>query len=533
MSTTSNHNLDSNRNLTFFVDSTQIRGFDAAPDDNATDRDIKPGTQRSLGIQAHDLLPGEYHATLRFLGTNSAEDDSQKFNLVVIVRDSWVIAVLVLLAALLFSFVANKLLKSKQAQAKLQQSIRDATPAWLATEDPVLPVVWVQATLRQIQDLAKRFWLTGQSVLSARLDQAQKMLHILSDVRQLRKDIQSAKIPRFMLTHVRELLGRIIAQIGPDSLDDAKTAQIDGQLDSLRAWADPLRRNDSCWSDVLAIGTALLAEVDEAAVPQAGRDTFTTLRDKVKAALAAGAPAGPDQVKQLEQLDMNVAKLRILWDRRASSDFGVLVALLQQGASSESFLQTADVLAWQWIKQTGLTIVFAEQNSPDPIQSFTLLNFYVTSQDSAMNKSFFFHHMLSFEWEFLLVTTGLRRKRRTLTLTPRTLGPRIVQYMPRNGVLRVSVTVKHKENGSVTAEAGPMEIKNSSNFGYFTGLERIEIYSTLLAAFIAIVTGLGTFYFKNTAWGSFQDYLTLFIWGAGVDQGKDFLQNLQSPSTSQ
>jgi hypothetical protein len=68
MSTTSNHNLDSNRNLTFFVDSREVPGFDAAPDDNATDRDIKPGTQRSLGIQAHDLLPGEYHATTAVSG---------------------------------------------------------------------------------------------------------------------------------------------------------------------------------------------------------------------------------------------------------------------------------------------------------------------------------------------------------------------------------------------------------------------------------------------------------------------------------
>jgi hypothetical protein len=531
LSTTSNHNLDTGQNLTFFLDSKESPRFDSTPDPNDASRELAAGGQKSIGIGAHDLLPGEYHATLRFFGSNSIDDDSQKFNLVVIVRDSWVMALLVLILALLLSFAANKLIKSKQAQLELEKRIRDMTPVWLSSEEPVLPVVWIQAALRQVEDLAGRFWLTGQSVLTARLDQTQKIIRIWTNVRELRNKIGDAQIPRFMETHVRALLNKIIGQIGPDSTDEAKTAQIQTQLDNLLAWTDTQKVNDCYWKDVFAIGTALLAEIDVQAVPEASRTVFTGLRDDVKKTLDAGQPQGADAVKILGQLDMDLAKLKILWIRRSSTeDFNKLASLLHS-TSNEVFLQTSDDLSWKFIKSTGLEIVMPDVNGPDPTQTFTPINAHIKTKDPGMDESFFFHHKLSFNWQFLLAER--KSGRRILRLTPETVGPRIMQYMPKPGTLTVSVSVRQK---SAPAEkpmqpaADPIEVRKSGDFGYFTGLERMEIYSTLVAAVIAIISGLGTFYFKNAAWGSFQDYLTLFVWGAGIDQSKNFLQNLQGLS---
>jgi hypothetical protein len=58
------------------------------------------------------------------------------------------------------------------------------------------------------------------------------------------------------------------------------------------------------------------------------------------------------------------------------------------------------------------------------------------------------------------------------------------------------------------------------------------VISFILAAIVAIVTGLSTFYFKNPVFGSLQDYLSLFLWGTAVDQTKNALQILQSYSAS-
>jgi len=80
-------------------------------------------------------------------------------------------------------------------------------------------------------------------------------------------------------------------------------------------------------------------------------------------------------------------------------------------------------------------------------------------------------------------------------------------------------------------ELGPshkdLVIHDSSAFGFFQAFEKVEVASWLIAAAVAIVTGLATFYYKGPTFGSFQDYLTLFLWGVGVDQGKNFLQSLQ------
>jgi len=60
--------------------------------------------------------------------------------------------------------------------------------------------------------------------------------------------------------------------------------------------------------------------------------------------------------------------------------------------------------------------------------------------------------------------------------------------------------------------------------------ERSTVTSWALAALVALATGLSTLYFKGTSWGSFQDYVTMFLWGVGVDQGLAFTR-LGAPFT--
>jgi len=99
------------------------------------------------------------------------------------------------------------------------------------------------------------------------------------------------------------------------------------------------------------------------------------------------------------------------------------------------------------------------------------------------------------------------------------------------------VKIRNDTADSVTLEdvnsvGTALQIAKSSDFGTLSGLAKIEKISWLLASIVAIVTGLSTFYFKGGSFGSFQDYLTLFLWGAGVDQGKNFLQAMQNYSPS-
>ena len=152
-----------------------------------------------------------------------------------------------------------------------------------------------------------------------------------------------------------------------------------------------------------------------------------------------------------------------------------------------------------------------------------------------------FRNKVEFQWTFELTPTkelfericlglGLVRDPKTITLSPRSLGPSLAQYFPRPGRLRVSVKLVYGREFKDVAQTDGPTIQSSSDFTAYKILAGAEIWSWMLGAMVAIGTGLSTYYFKGTAWGSFNDYLTMFLWGMGIDQGKSFLQALQAPT---
>lgn len=87
------------------------------------------------------------------------------------------------------------------------------------------------------------------------------------------------------------------------------------------------------------------------------------------------------------------------------------------------------------------------------------------------------------------------------------------------------------ETSKVDAAPGPT-IGETRDFGMFRAFAYIEYVSWGTAFLVALVSGLSMQYFKRGAFGSTQDYLLLFLWGVGTDQGKNLLQALQAYSQS-
>jgi hypothetical protein len=54
-----------------------------------------------------------------------------------------------------------------------------------------------------------------------------------------------------------------------------------------------------------------------------------------------------------------------------------------------------------------------------------------------------------------------------------------------------------------------------------------DLLTTILAFLLATVTGLSVYAFQAN-YGQFKDYLALFVWAAGIDQGKNLLSVLAS-----
>jgi len=107
--------------------------------------------------------------------------------------------------------------------------------------------------------------------------------------------------------------------------------------------------------------------------------------------------------------------------------------------------------------------------------------------------------------------------------------PRLVQYVPKRGELSVSVKLSHNGDESEEVDTGttPFMIKGAGDVGWRGACEVAEILPLALAAIFALSSGITTFYLSNPNFGTMKDYITLFLWGAGVDQGKNFIQYLR------
>ena len=109
------------------------------------------------------------------------------------------------------------------------------------------------------------------------------------------------------------------------------------------------------------------------------------------------------------------------------------------------------------------------------------------------------------------------------------MSPRVPQYAIFVGTFDPWVTVIFEGHGHKDYQKVAGRVVTIGSGGAFTpvkGFSVGEMVQLLLAFVAAVTTGLQTFYFKTGGFGSFPDYLTLFAWGATIDQFKNFLQKL-------
>jgi hypothetical protein len=76
----------------------------------------------------------------------------------------------------------------------------------------------------------------------------------------------------------------------------------------------------------------------------------------------------------------------------------------------------------------------------------------------------------------------------------------------------------------------PLEVKfdtrESTRFGELSVLQLSETFGIAFALILASVAGFQSDAFEAALVGTWRAYLTLFVWGVGADQTRNFLQNL-------
>ncbi len=524
--------FDLEKNVDFFFNGEKAPDFTQSPSSqsNVPSRSIAANNGlATVGLLTHGLNAGEYNVVMRFQSTNSNNDDA-KLILNLQVRDHWLWSLLTLLGAVIASFVLTKIVASRRQRSMFMKRIEELQPAWLSDEPQLLPVVWAQSTLKQSQDLSKRFWLTGEDQIEARVTKVEKVMDVLEKIRLLRNDIQNSNLRKYVKYRAIAKLNGILSNVGYGAVDDAQLKELNDSLTSLRQWLDETAEGRYYWQDFRIAIRYLLSEVE----PTFSNPLYLSLK-----AAEQQQQQDDDAVRAVE--DQYVI-LKLLWERRNTLP-PELVKLKQEletqktTRNKEEVFALADRETWNRLNKSKLEIKMPTVDDINHVEAYTPVHFSIEPAEESLADSYLFRHGLKFKWTLTFVSkkrhTIFSRKRRTMKLIPLTEEPEVIQYFPTGGEVKVSVEITWSgdlDHPIILSETGPLAISSSRDFGIYSDLEKVQYISFAAAAGAAILTGFMTFYLKNSGFGSLSDYLSLFAWGAGVDQGKNFIQNLQTNS---
>lgn len=479
-------------------------------------RKIPAGQQVDVRLALCRLEAGDYTIAFKFVGTNATSDDSQKITAQIHVRDHWLWPMLSILAATLFSFLANKVIAAKRRRAALLEKIGGLRPAWLDEFADFQPVVWVRAMLSQAEDLSSRYWLTSPDTIEARVNMVANVLKVLDEARHLRERLYDG-LDVLVFRRVVQSLERLVERIGAGALDDMSVGKFETEMAAFEDWLNKDRYPLTLWGEILPEIQQVQAEI--AANPGAA----PTVAEFVRANTALTA-SPPSTTSEANAAYRNYAILSILWSCRNNA-----ATLAQCAAAGDDVLKLFDIvdrLDWEALKEVPLTIQFPTNSNPEGIEAFSPLTFSITAGGAPVEKSYLFRRNMSVNWKIQLEPESrrLRRTPKPITLTPKTLGPSVMQYFPFGGTVHASAELSYHGNFHPVISHKRLVIEPSREFRVMKGFERAELLGWVVATAIAVASGLSMYYLPALGWGSFKDYMTLFLWGAVGDQGRNFIQ---------
>jgi hypothetical protein len=537
-------NQDLAEHLAIKFNRTTVDDFFARP--QATERDVAAGSQATIALAFHDLESGEYTIPLRVTARNSAEDDQQRLTVTLKVREHWWIAVLVLLVAAAFSFVATRVVTVMRQRARFLRRLRGMRPAWLAQELPILPVTWLRATLRLADDLSRRYWLTGQSEIETRLTDAENMLTVLDGVRQVRERI--AAISEFRVQQrAAWRLDLVVQRIPAAALTTADVTRFTAELAGFDAWSDPDagKREAAYWADLVGAVRARYSEVRVEQLPHTARDLGRVLHNSLRDALTNTPPTLDNKIKVQEDYE----RLTILWEVRGRSNWVTqLIALhpVQGGWEPiERVYGVVDDGRWEILRglPAGALTIEAPASTLDPPEAYETVVFTLCGDtEPGLLSSYLMQKKVRYEWTVEVeAARWWRQPINRGNLTPRSREPKVAQFSPHRGRLTASVRITYPGRpGEVRVPLHPavpaaVTIAPSGDFGVMGIFERSDVLAFLAALGASIITGVSLHGLASTFGASLADYIALFTWGAGVDQGKNFIQSLvaNSPAAPQ
>jgi hypothetical protein len=534
-------NVTFNKNVVFFLNAVPLTNVTQSPTDSQelAQRSIAAGSQGVVGLAFVGLAPGDYNLELKLLALNSKDDDKQqRVTINIKVSHSFWPALATLILAMAVSFFTYKWLRVYQQRLGFQRRLAALSPPWLKELPPFYSVVWARTALEQTDQLIRKLRLVDPALITERVDKIAPVLDGLKEVHRARAAMHG--LPQLVINRFEAVVYGYARTMSDQDMDKAAAQKAKDALSALNAELADNHIADPYWAEIEKEVGSFCLEISD-------KDLSLFLNRLAAAGMVAEAatrvnnilsprkaPPKPADLGSMIGFEKDYMKVKLLYERQERGELQTLVKLFE-GDLDKMFAEVDDA-DWNELKGTTLMVVPPLNDGLSAHEVYEPVRFSITTGRKQLDDSYLFHYGLKFKWHMSVgqapAHPGPADEDHPLNGGPETLSPRIVYFSTEPGTLWVEAQVTR--NPPCGAEAIQIKraflpVAKSTEFKIFQHLEWAEIMFLVLAGLFAIISGLLTFYYKNPTFGSFQDYLMLFLWGVGVDQTKNFLQVMQSP----
>jgi len=383
--------------------------------------------------------------------------------------------------------------------------------------------------------LSNRYWLTGQNEIDSILTSAQNMLAVLDQIRQVRNRINT--IGAFAVRRRASWrLDDLTKPLGAAPLADQDVTDFKARLAKLDEWCIPDKTDLNYWADVLISIKGRISEINDNAL-SALPDEVKKTAEKLREGLAKLVQTPPATLNEAIAAEDNYARLTILWMSRDNDQLLSKLSTLKENAPVEKYYQIVDDWGWERIRglsqaSDGLTID-GPPATADSLRTFSPITLRLLAPgEPELIETYLMQKKLIYSWTIEIETQKTSKLSsgsqvtRSIVLEVESTEPQVAQYSPEPGKLKAAVRIKYQgRDGEGASIKEPITIIKSNDFRVWQIFETADVLSFILVMLMSIVTGIGLYALTPT-FGSFKEYLTLFTWGAGLDQGKNFIQSL-------
>ncbi|HEV2803600.1 MAG TPA: hypothetical protein VGW57_01595 [Chthoniobacterales bacterium] len=496
---------------------------------------------RTFTARIGPLTPGEYSGTLRFTADEASDDAAEaKLPLLIQVRHHWSLPVGLILIGSIFGWFTSKYVVGARRARELSRQIAElrARADYLArrsvsrakwefpSEGGSLGFARLGVALNRLARMAGSTMVVilDEKEIEDQRQRAELRLGALESLQEVRLKVQPFADAR---PAAQLAIGRTLRQatdlLERPSFGELEKAALTKLLEQAEAWADPSKMNETYQKAVLdrRLGSECPNKPDI--------DAFaggTTLRTQLTALYDAlpreDQIKGQTQLADLKTSDEAMARIILLWRERNRPWAEDLAAAYASGKTApQDLFNEVDRLVWNFLKKEATDKKFelrpASQENP---QTYHVVEIDLESTNLESDR--LRYHPLRVGWRVQPKGGDVR--------TPETDGLTLVQYFPSEGPVEVKASLRWK--GDEISIENPVRLDVVPNPEYRKRgmfiMEWTEYAAIALAALFAMITAMGAQY--DSTFGSFTQYVTMFIWAAGAGTGGNLFSQLGANS---